>query len=177
MNNRFTRLDNTSHYNTKFNQKFNEFTKKHNQFIKACINDINEINESTKKHIQKLFACNKQLEENSKKLEKATLAMRESIIKLNENILRLSEEMQNLKIKKKCLTDEDINKYLNETEINENSIIELNKQDCIICLEKFSISDKICFLPCLHYFHSICIKSWAKQSNKCPLCKNPIKTD
>ena len=45
-----------------------------------------------------------------------------------------------------------------------------NKDKCIICLENYSIGDKVCYLPCLHLFHSLCIKNWIEIKNNCPLC-------
>ena len=71
----------------------------------------------------------------------------------------------------------------NENEIsNKLEEIELNKQfkneeeiKCAICLEVFSIGDKISYLPCFHFFHSSCIKNWIRIKNKCPFCNNVIK--
>ena len=48
-------------------------------------------------------------------------------------------------------------------------------KECSICLEEYSLEEKICYLPCFHYFHSECIKNWTKKSNRCPLCNNEIK--
>ena len=66
--------------------------------------------------------------------------------------------------------------------VNKLEEVELNKQfenieeiKCAICLEIFSIGDKVSYLPCLHYFHSSCIKNWIKIKNKCPYCNNIIK--
>ena len=71
----------------------------------------------------------------------------------------------------------------NENEIsNKLEEIELNQQfknkeeeKCAICLEVFSIGDKISYLPCFHFFHSSCIKNWIRIKNKCPFCNNVIK--
>ena len=51
-----------------------------------------------------------------------------------------------------------------------------NKQ-CLICLSNYEIEENLCYLPCFHLFHSDCIRTWVKKSNKCPLCKNIIKLD
>ena len=45
--------------------------------------------------------------------------------------------------------------------------------NCSICLGEISEGDKITALPCdkRHYFHSNCIKRWAREKHsKCPLC-------
>ncbi|EZG78555.1 hypothetical protein GNI_034970 [Gregarina niphandrodes] len=41
----------------------------------------------------------------------------------------------------------------------------------MICLEEFNQGDKIKWLPCVHHFHSRCIKKWLSTSVKCPVCK------
>jgi len=49
-----------------------------------------------------------------------------------------------------------------------------NKKKCLICLEKFRKGEESIILPCLHLFHSTCIKKWIKIKDFCPLCKNAI---
>jgi DNA polymerase III alpha subunit (gram-positive type) len=68
-----------------------------------------------------------------------------------------------------------LEEILEEIELNEELIKKLDSNVCNICLDNYTIGDKICYLPCVHFFHAICIKSWVKRSNKCPLCKNVIK--
>ena len=46
--------------------------------------------------------------------------------------------------------------------------------NCIICLSDFEIGDKVTSLPCLHMFHTDCIKDWLKTKNHCPVCKYTI---
>ena len=45
--------------------------------------------------------------------------------------------------------------------------------ECIICLEEFSVNELVTALPCdvRHYFHTHCIREWAKNNSTCPLCK------
>jgi len=44
---------------------------------------------------------------------------------------------------------------------------------CAICLEDF----KVCVsMPCLHAFHSKCIRDWLEISNSCPLCRFKLST-
>ena len=51
-----------------------------------------------------------------------------------------------------------------------------NKQKCLICLEKFRKGENTIILPCLHIFHSSCIKKWMEIKNFCPLCKKSINS-
>ena len=50
-----------------------------------------------------------------------------------------------------------------------------NKKKCLICLEKFRKGEESIILPCIHMFHSTCIKKWMKIKDFCPLCKKSIK--
>ncbi|XP_015251563.1 PREDICTED: E3 ubiquitin-protein ligase TTC3-like [Cyprinodon variegatus] len=48
----------------------------------------------------------------------------------------------------------------------------LNMEDpCIICHEDMSQEDS-CVLECRHTFHDECIRSWLKEKNTCPTCRN-----
>ena len=49
-----------------------------------------------------------------------------------------------------------------------------DKKECVICLEEFKYRDKTIILPCIHFFHNNCIKSWLKRDNSCPICKFEI---
>ena len=49
-----------------------------------------------------------------------------------------------------------------------------DKKKCLICLENFKKGDNIIILPCIHIFHSDCIKNWMKKQLLCPICKNKI---
>lgn len=46
--------------------------------------------------------------------------------------------------------------------------------DCCICLERFSIGDRLRIVPCRHCFHSCCIMLWLNRCNLCPLCKTDV---
>ena len=47
---------------------------------------------------------------------------------------------------------------------------EVNKK-CVICLEEFKNKEKVTALPCIHLFHTPCIKDWLKKQKICPICK------
>ena len=91
-----------------------------------------------------------------------------------ENIRQEIESMRNeLNLLPINNNENEISNKLEEVELNEKF---KNKEEikCGICLEIFSIGDKISYLPCFHFFHSSCIKSWIRIKNKCPFCKNII---
>ena len=50
-------------------------------------------------------------------------------------------------------------------------------KECVICLDDYKIGCKISYLPCFHFFHSLCIKNWIQQTKRCPICKIDIKFD
>ena len=67
------------------------------------------------------------------------------------------------------------NSVLDEKEITQSILEKGEQKNCSICLEDFVVGDKIIYLPCFHYYHSKCIDTWVKNSDKCPLCNNEIK--
>ena len=48
--------------------------------------------------------------------------------------------------------------------------------ECSICLLDFEEADHVTPLPCdkRHYFHTDCIKQWARMKLHCPLCTKPF---
>ena len=68
-----------------------------------------------------------------------------------------------------------ITKMLEEIELTEDMLNKNNEKECVICLEQFSPGDVISYLPCFHFYHYICIKSWIENKSKCPLCNSEIK--
>ena len=71
--------------------------------------------------------------------------------------------------------DKKIEELLEGFVLTEQIISKLENKQCLICLDDYLVGEKICYLPCFHLFHYLCIKSWVGRSNKCPLCKNIIK--
>lgn len=65
---------------------------------------------------------------------------------------------------------------LTEIKIDNLNNFEEEKRSCIICYEMFQKDEKGIILPCIHLFHSDCIKNWFKSSDICPVCKYNIKT-
>ena len=68
-------------------------------------------------------------------------------------------------------TDEEILNELPETKIEDVNKLDPEKKNCIICLEDFKNGDNAIILPCIHIFHTECIKNWLKTQNTCPICK------
>ena len=60
---------------------------------------------------------------------------------------------------------------LPESEVADASKLDPDNRNCVICLEDFKDKDHITSLPCIHVFHSECIKSWLNSNKCCPTCK------
>eukprot|EP00879_Flechtneria_rotunda_P001007 GHRR01001143.1.p1 GENE.GHRR01001143.1~~GHRR01001143.1.p1 ORF type:complete len:683 (+),score=290.06 GHRR01001143.1:1311-3359(+) len=46
---------------------------------------------------------------------------------------------------------------------------------CIICQSPYAAGEELMYLPCLHAFHTDCIKPWLEgHSKKCPVCKTDV---
>ena len=61
-----------------------------------------------------------------------------------------------------------------------NEIKDINKfptKDCRICLQDFKNGDYYIILPCIHFFHDNCVKTWIEKNNTCPICKYLLKVN
>ena len=90
----------------------------------------------------------------------------EYLFRRNSN--RKREEREILKKKKKYyLLNNEIKGFKYKKE-NCN-----NEEECPICLENYSDEKKVCFTPCKHLFHHICLKEYIYGCDemKCPICK------
>ena len=45
---------------------------------------------------------------------------------------------------------------------------------CPICIEEYSNGDDLVLCPCRHAYHRLCLESWLRVKNLCPLCKKPV---
>ena len=70
--------------------------------------------------------------------------------------------------------DDNIIETFPVSKIKDISKLTEDKKKCCICLENFKINDETINLPCIHIFHSKCIKTWMKRQDICPICKNKI---
>ena len=69
------------------------------------------------------------------------------------------------------MIDPRIFNSLPENEIEDSSKLPEDQRNCVICLGDFQDKEHIIRLPCLHVFHSDCVKSWLGTHNSCPTCK------
>ena len=70
--------------------------------------------------------------------------------------------------------DENMIKTYPVSKIKDISKLTEEKKKCCICLENYKNNDETIILPCVHIFHSNCIKHWMKRQDNCPICKNKI---
>lgn len=69
----------------------------------------------------------------------------------------------------KNLTDE-LEKIRNKINVNfKKKNNECNIYECSICIDDDEKSN--CVLDCKHQFHKLCIETWLKMYNTCPLCR------
>ncbi|CAN4097969.1 unnamed protein product [Withania somnifera] len=59
------------------------------------------------------------------------------------------------------------------------SVVEDNSTSvtCAICLEDYSVGDRLRILPCRHKFHAMCVDAWLTSWRTfCPVCKRDART-
>ena len=66
---------------------------------------------------------------------------------------------------------------LPEITIDDTDKLDKEKKDCVICLTPFKKGEKATILPCIHIFHSDCIKSWFEAQDTCPICKFKVSNE
>ncbi|KAM4802371.1 E3 ubiquitin-protein ligase RNF149-like [Urocitellus parryii] len=49
--------------------------------------------------------------------------------------------------------------------------IDVDAENCAVCIENFKVKDVIRILPCKHIFHRICVDPWLLDHRTCPMCK------
>ncbi|XP_035884256.1 E3 ubiquitin-protein ligase RNF149 isoform X2 [Phyllostomus discolor] len=49
--------------------------------------------------------------------------------------------------------------------------IDVDAENCAVCIENFKVKDIIRILPCKHIFHRMCIDPWLLDHHTCPMCK------
>ena len=73
--------------------------------------------------------------------------------------------------------DDDIIQTYPISKIHDINKLSEDKKRCSICLENYKNGDDSIILPCIHIFHSECIKKWMKNNAICPICKFKINSN
>ena len=60
---------------------------------------------------------------------------------------------------------------------NEKILGPEGKAACPVCMEDVVLGEEVLELPCKHWFHEECAKSWLQEHNTCPICRKPISED
>lgn len=61
--------------------------------------------------------------------------------------------------------------------IDDPDKLDSDKKQCVICLTDYEKGVKGIILPCIHLFHSECIKDWFKTQDTCPICKFKLNSE
>ena len=69
-----------------------------------------------------------------------------------------------------------------EINLPENKLLDISKlqnenKKCVICIEEYKDEDLVTNLPCVHMFHTACLRKWIKYKKICPICRSHITTD
>lgn len=70
-------------------------------------------------------------------------------------------------------TEDRINS-LPKKNINKSMLGSDDKAECSICMDSVTVGTEVTVLPCQHWFHFECIKSWLTEHDTCPHCRKPI---
>lgn len=70
-------------------------------------------------------------------------------------------------------SDDQIN-ALPKKKIDKSMLGSDDKAECSICMESVEIGTEVTVLPCQHWFHFECIKSWLSEHDTCPHCRKAI---
>lgn len=67
---------------------------------------------------------------------------------------------------------------LPEETLGASSLARLADKDdarlCCICLDEFCAKEVVTRLPCVHLYHTACIKKWLRTCGSCPQCKHRV---
>ncbi|XP_060625737.2 E3 ubiquitin-protein ligase RNF149 [Anolis sagrei] len=53
----------------------------------------------------------------------------------------------------------------------EDKGLDVNAENCAVCIENYKTKDIVRILPCKHVFHRHCIDPWLLEHRTCPMCK------
>ena len=63
---------------------------------------------------------------------------------------------------------------LAKIKLGKEQLDEQGKADCPICMDSVEVGAEVTELPCKHWFHGDCVKSWLKEHDSCPQCRRGI---
>jgi hypothetical protein len=46
---------------------------------------------------------------------------------------------------------------------------------CVVCVEEFGRGEEVAVLPCEHFFHGQCVKTWLGLHGTCPVCRASVE--
>ncbi|NXS02250.1 RN149 ligase, partial [Oxylabes madagascariensis] len=49
--------------------------------------------------------------------------------------------------------------------------LDVDVENCAVCIENYKLKDTVRILPCKHIFHRTCIDPWLLDHRTCPMCK------
>ncbi|XP_069060512.1 E3 ubiquitin-protein ligase RNF149 isoform X1 [Pleurodeles waltl] len=49
--------------------------------------------------------------------------------------------------------------------------VDVDAENCAVCIENYKPKDVVRILPCKHIFHRVCIDPWLLEHRTCPMCK------
>jgi hypothetical protein len=65
-----------------------------------------------------------------------------------------------------------------ETYMKDCGCHQLDQTNCCgVCLDEYSLQDKLIQLPCQHIFHLDCVKPWLSEHNTCPSCRFELSVE
>ena len=69
---------------------------------------------------------------------------------------------------------EDAIQSLRTKQVDREMMGNEGKAECSICMDNVEIGDEVTVLPCNHWFHGQCVKSWLGEHDTCPHCRKSI---
>jgi hypothetical protein len=70
-------------------------------------------------------------------------------------------------------TDEDVAR-LPRVRLQHTHLQHVDKRQCVICQDEFSLGSRVVQLPCGHVFCEQCIRRWLQQKKACPMCRRCV---
>ena len=87
----------------------------------------------------------------------------------------IPEIVPNNHIQPNIKNNNNMSELLEEVNVTEKILEKKEQEECAICLGDFELNEKICYLPCFHFFHAECIKDYIKKKPICPICNHKVQ--